>query len=1085
MNITIELLKQKIGKVPDTGNERSYYPALCNFLEEYGKTTFKLRALQAISEESLKKDDKHVGFPDITVRNGEALIGSIEVKMPDEDLKAEKFKIQFSKYKDSLENIVFTNLCEWQLWQWTKDEGENKFEPKQTARVNFNITKPDGANSTDFENFLAKFFEGRAHETRTPKQLALALAKKTRLLSKQVEEALDEHGDESDLAKLRATFEKTLIQDISPHQFANMVAETMAYSLFLAALEHSHRGNGAELTLTNAIDYLPTNVPILADLYSLIKKVASTIPNITDAARLLVDQLNASDIERIRQKLVKHKPGEDPVIQFYEPFLKEYDPKEREARGVYYTPKPVVDYIVKTVDFLLREKFGKQKGLADDSVHLLDPATGTGTFLMSAIQQIYSNTKKQNETQGEEMVQRVFNEIVLAHILKHFYGFELLIAPYAVAHLKLTLEVERLGFNFALTKVDDDEDNDRFKIYLANTLDNPYSEPLQARASTDFGSVAFPSIPEESKAARKVKKDAPILAIVGNPPYSNFGRMNRGKWIMDLLKDYKQGLKEKKINLDDDFIKFIRFGQWKLSETKQGIFAMITSNTFIDGVTHRQMRRSLMDTFDEVYIYNLHGNSRKGETAPDGRKDENVFDIQQGVSINIFVKYPNKKKDIYVKYCDLWGQRDEKFSILMDENFEKTKWITLKPEEPNWFFVVKDIDSQSEYLTYSSVTDIFDTFGSGVKTERDSITIHFDRSSLEQTLDDFANLSEDHIRHKYQLTKDSRDWTISKAKDDVIKHNVSHKLIHKIFYRPFDDRCIWYSGKSRGFIGTPGYQITQNMFKKNIGFVYTRLNRQASLGYFFITKSLVDIHLLDTAKDSLVFSPLYIYSDLPQRNLLEKEDRKANFSSDFIKRISQILKYEYVNDGRGDLKKTLGPEGVFYYIYAMCHSLGYRSRYSEQLKIDYPRLPLTSDKKLFEKLVAFGNELVNLHLLGENPFDDSKTIFTEPGKWSVKIGGKKLDNLDDWKVTEVRYDEKEQRVYVNKGQYFEGVAKDVWEFMIGGYQVCEKWLKERKKAERTLSTDDLKHYMKIIVSIRETIRIMKEIDQTIPNWPIA
>jgi len=657
MNITIELLKQKIAKIKDTATERSYYPLLCGFFEEYAKSgTLKFRDPRATPEETSTQYEHKVGFPDITIRNGNDLIGWIEVKTPQENLNAEKFQEQFSKYKESLENIIFTNLREWQLWQW--EEGE----PKKTAETFFDLTDINNASSEEFELFLTKFFEGRAYQTRTPKQLALALAKKTRLLSKQVEEALEKSEADSDLRKLKETFEKTLIQDISEHQFANMVAETMAYSLFLAALEHSRR-DGAELTLTNAIDYLPTNVPILADLYSLIKKVSSTIPTIYEATRLLVDQLNASEIERIHQKLVEHKPGEDPVIQFYEPFLKEYDPKEREARGVYYTPKPVVDYIVKSVDWLLRNRFNKAKGLADESVHLLDPATGTGTFLMSAIQEIYANIKKENSSLGDEMVKREFNRVVLSHILKHFYGFELLIAPYAIAHLKLTLEVERLGFDFANTKDDNDKDNDRFKVYLANTLDDPNKPPQKL-----FG---FDSIPQESEKAREVKKNVPILAIVGNPPYSNFGRMNRGEWILNLLKDYKKGLKERKINLDDDFIKFIRFAQWKLEQTGQGIFAMITSNTFIDGITHRQMRRSLMDTFDEIYIYNLHGSSRKGETTPDGGKDENVFNIQSGVSINIFVKHPKKENETIIKYCDLWGLRENKFATLLDETLEK------------------------------------------------------------------------------------------------------------------------------------------------------------------------------------------------------------------------------------------------------------------------------------------------------------------------------------------------------------------------------------------------------------------------------
>jgi len=374
MNIIIEKAKQSISKIKDNATERSYYPLLCVFFEEFAKSDLvKMSEPHATPEETSKQYEHRVGFPDITIRDKESLVGWVEVKAPQENLNAEKFQDQFLKYKDSLENIIFTNLREWQLWQWQEGEA------KKISEIIFDLADINNASSNDFENFLIKFFEGRVYQTRTPKQLALALARKTRLLSKQVEEALENKSDESDLQQLKETFERTLIQDISEHQFANMVAETMAYSLFLAALEHSQKHNDVELTLTNALDYLPTNVPILADLYSLIKKVASTIPNIYEAARLLVDQLNASEIERIHQKLVEHKPGEDPVIQFYEPFLHEYDPREREARGVYYTPKPVVDCIVKSVDSILRNKFNKPKGLADESVSFLDPATGTGT----------------------------------------------------------------------------------------------------------------------------------------------------------------------------------------------------------------------------------------------------------------------------------------------------------------------------------------------------------------------------------------------------------------------------------------------------------------------------------------------------------------------------------------------------------------------------------------------------------------------------------------------------------------------------------------------------------------------------------
>jgi len=1081
MNIIVEQTKQKIARIKDTATERSYYPLLCEFFESFAQSdAIKLREAHATPEETTTQYEKKVGFPDITIRNKNELIGWIEVKIPEENLGADKFREQFTKYRESLENIIFTNLREWQLWQW--EDGESKQIGKTVV---FDLTKPNGASEEDFEQLLVRFFEGRAYQTRTPKQLALALAKKTRLLSKQVEEALENVDEKSDLWKLKETFEKTLIQDISSHQFANMVAETMAYSLFLSALEHERRGNGNELTLTNAIDYLPTNVPILADLYGLIKKVAASIPNIYESAQLLVDQLNASEIERIRQKLVEHKPGEDPVIQFYEPFLAEYDPKEREARGVYYTPKPVVDYIVRSVDWILRNKFGKEKGLADESVNLLDPATGTGTFLMSAIQEIYWNTKKANESLGDEMVSREFNKIVLNHILKHFYGFELLIAPYAVAHLKLTLEIERLGFDFKLTKGDGDIENDRFKVYLANTLDDPNKPPQRL-----FG---FDSIPAESEKAQIVKRDAPILAIIGNPPYS-ISSQNTGLWIKDLTGLYKEGLNEQNLNaLSDDYVKFIRFAQWKLEKVGMGIFAMITSNTFTDGVVHRQMRRSLMDTFDEIYVYNLHGNSRAGESVPDGGTDENVFNIQQGVSINLFIKLPEKQNECIVKYCDLWGLRENKFSVLLEGQFDKTDWKALTPKTPNWVFAIRNSDVDDEYQNYLSLKELFPTAGSGIKFRKDNLLVknHFSKKSVEEMLSDIAR-NDQNIFSKYNF-KETNDWKLSEKRKWFLDFNP--RDITEVQYRPFDSRYTYYPADKISQIivrGDSRVALMRHMLQSNLALLFTRINRQASLGYFLVSNKIVDLHPLDTAKDSMVIAPLYLYPE-KGKNLFVgaagtiPAERQPNIfltaGSEIAEKIGRVY-YPVAEYPTKEGDERLTPEEIFYYAYAVFHSPTYRTRYAEQLKIDFPRLPLTSDKELFKRLVALGNELVNLHLLGENPFDSSKTILDNSSKWNIKIGGTAPANLEDWKVSDVRYDAKERRVYVNAGQYFEGVEKEVWEFMIGGYQVCEKWLKDRKKAERVLSTDDLKHYMKIVVSLRETIRIMSEIDKAIPAWPI-
>ncbi len=1083
MNILIEQTKQKIARIKDTATERSYYPLLCEFFEGFAKSdAIKLREAHATPEETTTQYEKKVGFPDITIRNKNELVGWIEVKTPEENLGADKFREQFTKYRESLENIIFTNLREWQLWQW--EDGESKQVGKTIV---FDLTTPNGASAEDFEQLLVRFFEGRAYQTRTPKQLALALAKKTRLLSKQVEEALETTDEKSDLWKLKETFEKTLIQDISSHQFANMVAETMAYSLFLSALEHERRGNGNELTLTNAIDYLPTNVPILADLYDLIKKVASAIPNIYQSAQLLVDQLNASEIERIRQKLVEHKPGEDPVIQFYEPFLAEYDPKEREARGVYYTPKPVVDYIVRSVDWILRNKFGKEKGLADESVNLLDPATGTGTFLMSAIQEIYWNTKKANESLGDEMVSREFNKIVLNHILKHFYGFELLIAPYAVAHLKLTLEIERLGFDFKLTKGDGDTENDRFKVYLANTLDDPNKPPQKL-----FG---FDSIPAESENARKVKNEIPILAVIGNPPYSGVS-MNMQPSMRALVEKYKyiDGVKIKERgalqfekNLNDDYVKFISFAQGLVEKNGHGVVAYISNNGFLDNPTLRGLRKSLLDSFDEIYVLNLYGSTQRGD------QDESVFNIRLGTTISFLVKQPNRRDTKQVFYSEIKGKQGEKFEFLGSNDLNSTKWQELKPSTDKYFFVPRDGEKENEYSEFLAIQEMFPQHGAGVITARDAYAIDYERKTIIGNIQKFKDniaLPNAQLCELLDIPQ-KKGWNIDASKKsfrDEVKQIENY--IKLISYRPFDDRFTFYHKSLIWGMSMPTMQHVLD--RKNLGLVTCR-QVNGEFSHMFVANKLIESsYISNKTREINSFSPLYLYPEKGENLFVGAVGtipaaRQPNISLTAGREIAEKIGRVYYPVAEYPTKEgdeRLTPEDIFYYAYAIFHSPTYRTRYAEQLKIDFPRLPITSDRELFKRLVALGNELVNLHLLGENPFDPSKTILDDSNKWNIKIGGTTPANLEEWKVTDVRYDAKEKRVYANAGQYFEGVEKEVWEFMIGGYQVCEKWLKDRKKAERVLSTDDLKHYMKIVVSLRETIRVMGEIDKAIPTWPM-
>lgn len=1053
-----EYLNSELIKIKDLQTERSFYPILKEFLKKFSEEHLEnKREINVISEASSKVHETKIGFPDLTIQVKHydfKTVGWVEVKLPKDSLNDAKFKEQFNRYTDSLENVLFTNLREWELYQW-----DEKGKPKKVDEVLFDVSE-NSVESKALITLLNKFFDGKVLEIRTPKQLALSLARKTRLLSKQVEESLEEaiknEDKDNNLIKLKSAFSNTLIKDIAPHQFANMAAETIAYSFFLAALEHQKRGSDDLLTLRTAIDYLPNSVPVLRDLYDLIGKSANSDATIKLSVESLIEQFQKADMEKIYNALSKHQIGQDPVINFYEPFLAEYDPEERKARGVYYTPKPVVDYIVKSVDWILREKFGKVAGIEDREVYLLDPATGTGTFLMSAIEMIAESKRRQFGPLGNEIVKKEFIRVAQNHILKHFFGFELMIAPYAIAHLKLTMLLEEFGFDFSMTKDNGDKDDDRLKIYLANTLDEPHG-------LIDDGQMSLfsfhQSISEESRLASEVKTNKPIMAVIGNPPYSNFGRMNRNEWILNLLKDYKKNLKEKKINLDDDYIKFIRFAQWKIEQTGEGVIAMITNNSFIDGTSHRQMRKNLMETFDEIYIYNLHGSARRGEESPDGSADENVFNIMTGVSINIFVKKDNsenKLENCKVFYSDLWGAKNYKLeNVLRTETAENTKWIKLDPKKPQYFFIQKDVDEK--YDEFYDLKEIFNNYVTGVESQKDKICIADSLEKVKATTELLcSNETDEEIRKKFEI-EDSRDWKLREVREYLLS-NKNDNNFTEISYRPFDLKWTYFD---RNFLAYPRKPIMDSLRKDNCALICSRQSSNKDWSNIFVSSNIVERCFISikTREGGYVF-PLFATTDE-----FTEDKKQSNIHEKFSLRIGDDIKCSSFSD-----------ENLFDYIYGMLHLRSYREKYSDQLKSDFPRIPFPSQlieskligeeikdpKEAFEKISNFGNKLRNMHLLTD-------PIFEDPSKWGVKPGGVKPENLDDWKVTKVEYKQSEKRVYVNGGQYFEGIEPEVWKYYIGGYQVLDKWLKDRKKVERCLSLDDLMHYMKIVVSLRETI----------------
>ena len=980
-------------------------------------------------------EPKHIecGAPDFVVRKGVTTIGYIEAKDIGKNLNEALKTDQLKRYLNSLTNLILTDYLD---FRWYVD-GEKRLSACLGTITKDGRIKRNKEGVQKVTGLLDSFIKHKAERVGTPQELAQRMARLAHMIRDLIIEAFKQEAESGSLHNQLIAFQKNLIPDLSIEQFADMYAQTITYGLFAArCTTPSIEG----FTRIDAAQNLPKTNPFLRKLFQHIAgyELDGRIAWLVDD---LAQTLAQADMEVVLKNFGKHSGKEDTVVHFYETFLKAYDPKIRAMRGVYYTPEPVVSYIVRSIDHLIKTCFNKPQGLADEKTLILDPALGTATFLYMVVNEIY----QANINQGQE---GIWNNYVEEKLLPRIFGFEILMAPYAVAHLKLGLLLQETGYQF--------QSDQRLGIYLTNTL-----EEAIKRTDTLFARW----ITEEANAAARVKKDEPIMIVLGNPPYS-VSSLNRGEWIDTLLDDYKKGLHEKKLNIDDDYIKFIRFAQWRIDKTGYGILGFITNNSYLDGLTHRRMREYLLETFSSIYILNLHGSSRIVEQAPSNIKDENVFDIQQGVAIGIFVKEPDKAgKQIY--YADLWGTQESKYQTLFGLDVASTNWQELTPTAPYFFYMPKDLSLEEEYNRGIGITKIFTIYGTGIKTERDTVTIHFDEPSLLHVLDDFSRLDVEELRNKYQLGEDSRDWKISKAKGDIVASKADRKLIRQIHYRPFDKRFTYYTGTTRGFIGTPGKKMADCFILPNLGLIAKRQSKREPFSYVFTTSLAPESCLFESAYANNSVFPLYFY---PAKGEMQFDGghRRPNLNTEFVKVVSEKLKLTFIEDGKGDLEQTFGPEDIFNYAYAVFHSPTYRNRYAEFLKIDFPRLPITSDKQLLKALAEKGAELVSLHLMESPVLDKPITRYPITGPNTV-------DNR-------LKYDNSNQWVYINKTQYFEGIPPEIWDFHIGGYQICQKWLKDRKS--RTLTYDDIAHYQKIIVALKETVRLMEEIDELIPGWPL-
>ena len=1040
------MLKQYLNSLQATFNqgdarEESYYGHLKDLLLNYTDE----RQTNKVDITVLPKPTE-AGNPDFRIWDGKNHItGYIEAKDPSvTNLDRIEVSGQLKRYRETFPNVILTNFYEFRLYR----NGELIKQvlvgrPELARKLK---TAPPVENETAFFDLLDTFFSFSLPHVRNAQSLATELAKRTRFLRDEVVSIeLDEEEKRGKKAILGfyEAFRKYLIGTLTKEAFADLYSQTLTYGLF-AARTRSDNSFNREL----AFKYIPNTIGILRDVFRFISLEDPPKP-----LQVIVDDiaevLSVTDVRKILEDYFEEGKGQDPIVHFYETFLTAYDPSIREKRGVYYTPEPVVRYIVRSVNELLKTHFDMPDGLASKNVTLLDPAAGTLTFPAEAVKLAVKEFTEKYGTGGR-------NNFIRNQVLENFFAFELMMAPYAIGHLKMSFLLEELGY-----KLNDEE---RFKLYLTNTLEMDELEQISI--------PGLSSLSEESHLAGKIKKEQPVLVILGNPPYSGISA-NINEWTEKLLKQNIDGaqsyyevdgktLGEKNPKwLQDDYVKFLRFAQWKIQKAGFGVVGMITNHSYLDNPTFRGMRQSLMKTFNEIYILDLHGNSLKKETAPDGGKDENVFDIRQGTAIAIFVKQ-KEKSDCKVYHAELFGKRQSKYDWLDAHQLNIKNYQLLKPESPWYFFIPRNTQNIKYYLKWKQINQIFPVNGVGITTARDNFVIDFRKEALLNRIRLFKNskFSDNELYQFFHINK-KIGWNIRKAWNMLqdIPDNELENFIFDFIYRPFDHRYIFWHDS---LVWRTVKQIMSHILKENLSITTVRqVKAGETWQHSLVSDKLIESCYISNKTSEICYAfPLYLYNEhTPKKSrtqymmmLFEPETEYGNSNKEpnIDKKIYQTLNQNYGHE--------LTPEEILYYIYAVFYSNIYREKYAEFLKIDFPRVPFTTDYKVFSKMAALGNELVDLHLMKSSRLNTLVSKFQGEGENDV--------------IEEIIFRPEESRIYINSEKYFDNVTPQVWDYQVGGYRVLQKYLKDRKGRKM----DDFVHYSQIISALNYTIEIQQEID---------
>jgi predicted helicase len=1058
--------------------EHTHRPAMKVLIE-------RLAEVQAINEPKRSA----CGAPDFSVSrptgHGLLTLGYVEAKDVGIALDAVEESTQLDRYRAALSNLILTDYLE---FRWYVN-GEWRRTARLASLDAGGAIQSSASGEKEVLDLLGDFLAQNPPKLTKPRELAERMARLTRLIRDIVVTSFERDEATEFLRDLRNAFEEVLIPQLSVPDFADMFGQTIAYGLFAARANHD---SSKPFTRRDAAYEIPRTNPFLRKLFA-----AITGPDLEDEpyaglAEDLAQLLAVTDMKAVLSEFGRESRS-DPVVHFYETFLAAYDPAVREMRGVYYTPEPVVSYIVSSADHALRERFGCQDGLstitspapADRTpgwteqpprVLILDPACGSGTFLYSIIARIREQFRERGDA-GK------WAGFVREQLIPRLFGFELLVAPYAVAHLKLGMQLaaqdlpdnERRDWTYDLAS------GERLSVYLTNTL-----EEALKKSEILLGSY----IAEEANAAASIKRELPILVVLGNPPYSGHSA-NRGRWIRSLIADYakdRPGIPKPAQGkwLQDDYIKFIRFGQWRIEQTGAGVLAFITNHSYVDSPTFAGMRHSLLETFSDIYVLDLHGNTRKRERAPDGGVDQNVFDIEQGVAISLFIREPGKGGPARVHHADLYGERLAKYDWLSAHSAETTEWADVEPSEPLYLFAPQDATRREEYERGWPIPRIMDRNGQpapGIVTTHDQFAISQTQAEARAKVERFlATRNEDEARSIWRLCSQDQ-WDYERAMKRLGSGGWE-SAVREVLYRPFDIR--WTVYEPNVAVHRRERMTSHLQAGPNLGLITSRQTKGETFAHVQVTRLPAEAICMSskTSNNGFVF-PLYLYAQAggPQRRLLiegESTGRAPNLNPDFVAELESLLALKFVADGTGDLEATFGPEDVFHYVYAVLHAPAYRERYVDFLRYEPPRIALPTDRGYFAGLAERGAELVRLHLF-DGPAPPVATNYPVPGSNVIAKGHPRYvapgepeqEGTDTIEVGRV-YISQDNRRSGARGQYFRGIDPDVWAFHVGGYQVCEKWLKDRRG--QTLTLADIEHYQRIVATIAKTIEIMVAVD---------